>query len=98
MPVVFVSQPPSPQGCTCSVASPSSWCPFKFFPEVSSSHVNSRESVTSPNGLKSINQILPCDGTIEELQQATELRPKKKKKGRKKAEYTYITVVCLVFR
>lgn len=71
-PVGFVRQ-----GCTCSVASPSPWSPFKFVPEVSSSQVNSRESVTSPNGLKSINQILPCSGTTEELKQVTELKQTK---------------------
>lgn len=45
---------------TCSRASPSLKSPFRFVPDNSSSQVNSSESVTSPNGLKSISHTFPC--------------------------------------
>lgn len=44
---------------TCSRPSPSLKSPFKFLPDISSSQVNSSESVTSPNGLKSISHTFP---------------------------------------
>lgn len=44
---------------TCSRAS-SLKSPFRFVPDNSSSQVNSSESVTSPNGLKSISHTFPC--------------------------------------
>lgn len=44
---------------TCSRASPSLKSPFKFRSDISSSQVNSSESVTSPNGLKSISHTFP---------------------------------------
>lgn len=70
MPFGFTRQPSSQHSHTCSVASSSLWSPFRFLPEISSSHVNSSESVTSPNGLKSISQIFPYNETTEELKQA----------------------------
>lgn len=45
---------------TCSRAPPSLKSPFKFRSDISSSQVNSSESVTSPNGLKSISHTFPC--------------------------------------
>ncbi len=44
---------------TCSVVSSCVWLAVRFLPDISSSHVKSKESVTSPNGLKSINHTRP---------------------------------------
>lgn len=44
---------------TCSAVSSCVWLAVRFLPDVSSSHVKRKESVTSPNGLKSINHTRP---------------------------------------